>query len=283
MLLADAAQAATLGVVGRGRARRSRERFWPGGLTLVLPVRAGSACRTSSPPATPTVGVRVPDHPAPRALAAALGPLPTTSANRSGEPDAARCRGGRGRSSAARSRSSSTAGRSGAGRLDGRGLHAPASGRPSRRGDRRGGASPPPSIEAGISTTWARLSAPAAGSWPCEDWARRPRPSCRVPGGTHGRRRPSRRPPGRPSPRSTPSSGRAMEAERHRQADKIELIASENYVFGAVLEAQGSWLTNKYAEGLPGQALLRRLRVRRRRRGPRPRPARSRCSRVRTT
>ncbi len=45
----------------------------------------------------------------------------------------------------------------------------------------------------------------------------------------------------------------AMEAERRRQADKIELIASENYVHAAVLEAQGSWLTNKYAEGLPGK------------------------------
>jgi glycine hydroxymethyltransferase len=45
----------------------------------------------------------------------------------------------------------------------------------------------------------------------------------------------------------------AMEAERHRQSDKIELIASENYVYAAVLEAQGSWLTNKYAEGLPGK------------------------------
>ncbi len=45
----------------------------------------------------------------------------------------------------------------------------------------------------------------------------------------------------------------AMEQERHRQADKIELIASENYVYAAVLEAQGSWLTNKYAEGLPGK------------------------------
>ncbi len=45
----------------------------------------------------------------------------------------------------------------------------------------------------------------------------------------------------------------AMEAERHRQTDKIELIASENYVYAAVLEAQGSWLTNKYAEGLPGR------------------------------
>ena len=45
----------------------------------------------------------------------------------------------------------------------------------------------------------------------------------------------------------------AMELERHRQHDKIELIASENYVFKAVLEAQGSWLTNKYAEGQPGK------------------------------
>ena len=45
----------------------------------------------------------------------------------------------------------------------------------------------------------------------------------------------------------------AMEAERRRQVDKIELIASENYVHAAVLEAQGSWLTNKYAEGLPGK------------------------------
>ncbi len=45
----------------------------------------------------------------------------------------------------------------------------------------------------------------------------------------------------------------AMVAERRRQHDKIELIASENYVFAAVLEAQGSWLTNKYAEGLPGK------------------------------
>src|SRR6476646_5169030 len=45
----------------------------------------------------------------------------------------------------------------------------------------------------------------------------------------------------------------AMEGERHRQHDKIELIASENYTSAAVMEAQGSWLTNKYAEGLPGK------------------------------
>jgi glycine hydroxymethyltransferase len=45
----------------------------------------------------------------------------------------------------------------------------------------------------------------------------------------------------------------AMVGERERQRWKIELIASENYAFSAVLEAQGSWLTNKYAEGLPGK------------------------------
>jgi glycine hydroxymethyltransferase len=44
-----------------------------------------------------------------------------------------------------------------------------------------------------------------------------------------------------------------MLGERERQRWKIELIASENYAFSAVLEAQGSWLTNKYAEGLPGR------------------------------
>src|SRR5207247_6381815 len=44
-----------------------------------------------------------------------------------------------------------------------------------------------------------------------------------------------------------------MVGERQRQRHKIELIASENYAFAAVMEAQGSWLTNKYAEGLPGR------------------------------
>jgi glycine hydroxymethyltransferase len=45
----------------------------------------------------------------------------------------------------------------------------------------------------------------------------------------------------------------AIEAERERQTWKLELIASENYAFAAVMEAQGTWLTNKYAEGLPGK------------------------------
>src|SRR3990172_5942246 len=50
-----------------------------------------------------------------------------------------------------------------------------------------------------------------------------------------------------------PELWEAMLGERRRQHDKIELIASENYVSAAVMEAQGSWLTNKYAEGLPGR------------------------------
>ena len=45
----------------------------------------------------------------------------------------------------------------------------------------------------------------------------------------------------------------AIQKERERQNDGIELIASENFVSEAVLEAQGSVLTNKYAEGLPGR------------------------------
>ncbi len=45
----------------------------------------------------------------------------------------------------------------------------------------------------------------------------------------------------------------AIQNENHRQEEHIELIASENYVSCAVLEAQGSQLTNKYAEGYPGK------------------------------
>ncbi len=45
----------------------------------------------------------------------------------------------------------------------------------------------------------------------------------------------------------------AIQAEEHRQEEHIELIASENYASPRVLEAQGSVLTNKYAEGYPGK------------------------------
>jgi glycine hydroxymethyltransferase len=50
-----------------------------------------------------------------------------------------------------------------------------------------------------------------------------------------------------------PELQRALDGERQRQEDHIELIASENYTSPRVLEAQGSLLTNKYAEGYPGK------------------------------
>ena len=50
-----------------------------------------------------------------------------------------------------------------------------------------------------------------------------------------------------------PDLWQALEAERQRQEDHIELIASENYTSPRVLQAQGSVLTNKYAEGYPGK------------------------------
>lgn len=75
----------TVAAVIPDAARTLMARFWPGGLTLILPrkpdvpsiVAAGGS----------TVAVRMPDHPVPRALIRHLGePLPTTSANRSGRP-----------------------------------------------------------------------------------------------------------------------------------------------------------------------------------------------------
>ena len=50
-----------------------------------------------------------------------------------------------------------------------------------------------------------------------------------------------------------PEIAKVLEDERSRQTDKIELIASENFVSPAVMQAQGSVLTNKYAEGYPGK------------------------------
>ncbi|HKT16183.1 MAG TPA: serine hydroxymethyltransferase [Allosphingosinicella sp.] len=56
-----------------------------------------------------------------------------------------------------------------------------------------------------------------------------------------------------PLAKADPEIADAIAAELGRQRDKIELIASENIVSRAVLEAQGSVLTNKYAEGYPGR------------------------------
>ena len=71
-----------------GAAARLAEAFWPGPLTLVLPVRTGLALPDLVTGGSAAVGVRLPDHATPRALARKLGPLPLTSANRSGQPEA---------------------------------------------------------------------------------------------------------------------------------------------------------------------------------------------------
>ena len=64
-------------------AEKLAARFWPGPLTLVIPKHPSLPTVVS---ATPTVGVRVPDHPIARALLTAAGPMAVTSANISGEP-----------------------------------------------------------------------------------------------------------------------------------------------------------------------------------------------------
>jgi len=66
-------------------ARLLMTRFWPGGLTILLPKKSDVPDVITA--AGPTVAVRMPDHPAARALIRRLGePLPATSANRHGEP-----------------------------------------------------------------------------------------------------------------------------------------------------------------------------------------------------
>lgn len=50
--------------------------------------------------------------------------------------------------------------------------------------------------------------------------------------------------------------GMAVQQELGRQRDKIELIASENFVSQAVMEATGSVLTNKYAEGIRAEDIM---------------------------
>ncbi|MCK6499876.1 MAG: serine hydroxymethyltransferase, partial [Nitrospira sp.] len=50
-----------------------------------------------------------------------------------------------------------------------------------------------------------------------------------------------------------PAIARTVAHERRRQQENIELIASENFTSRAVMEAQGSVLTNKYAEGYPAK------------------------------
>jgi L-threonylcarbamoyladenylate synthase len=87
LLVADAEQAASVGVMSPA-ALVLAERFWPGGLTLVLAQVPDAGLPAVLTGGAATIGVRIPDHDCPRALARELGPLPVTSANLSGRPDA---------------------------------------------------------------------------------------------------------------------------------------------------------------------------------------------------
>jgi L-threonylcarbamoyladenylate synthase len=69
-------------------AARAMSTLWPGGLTLVLSLRSGAPLPAALTAGTATLGVRIPKHDVPRALARAVGPLPTTSANVSGASEA---------------------------------------------------------------------------------------------------------------------------------------------------------------------------------------------------
>jgi L-threonylcarbamoyladenylate synthase len=62
-------------------------RFWPGGLTIVLERRSDIDLTALLGGGRPTLGLRLPDHAVPRALARRLGPLAASSANVSGQPD----------------------------------------------------------------------------------------------------------------------------------------------------------------------------------------------------
>jgi L-threonylcarbamoyladenylate synthase len=87
LLLDDIAQATSIGVM-TAAATALATACWPGGLTVVVAQRADVPFPAAMTGGVATVGLRVPDHAAPRALARAVGPLPTTSANLSGVPEA---------------------------------------------------------------------------------------------------------------------------------------------------------------------------------------------------
>jgi L-threonylcarbamoyladenylate synthase len=69
-------------------ARMLAELFWPGGLTIVLRRRDDVAVPEALGGGRPTLGIRLPDHEVPRAIARELGPIAASSANISGEPPA---------------------------------------------------------------------------------------------------------------------------------------------------------------------------------------------------
>lgn len=87
LLLENADQASRIGVMTPA-ATALAEACWPGGLTVVVPQRADVPLPSALTAGTSTIGLRVPDHATPRALAGGVGPLPTTSANVSGMAEA---------------------------------------------------------------------------------------------------------------------------------------------------------------------------------------------------
>ena len=87
LLLDDAPQAGSIGVMGPAAAALAAV-FWPGGLTVVVPQRPDVAIPEVLTGGVRTIGLRVPDHATPQTLAQGVGPLPTTSANVSGLPEA---------------------------------------------------------------------------------------------------------------------------------------------------------------------------------------------------
>ena len=231
------------------------ERFWPGGMTLVLPVRAGVVLPGRAggrhDDRRPGPGPSVPRGRSPLPSARFRRPPPTgparpTHVTRRRSPS----------TSATRSPSCSTADPSAAGpprrsstaRRIGPGSSATARSRPGCSRDAgAAGLRARPSLarSTGRSPDPSGAGRRAVGPCPTRP-ASRSEEVRRVPGSRAVRRWAT-------IAEVDPELWTAMEAERHRQADKIELIACENYVHAAVLEAQGSWLTNKYAEGLPGK------------------------------
>lgn len=87
LLLDDPRQASSIGLMGAAVVALAAA-CWPGGLTIVVPQRPDVSFPAALTAGATTIGLRVPDHATPRALAAAVGPLPTTSANVSGLPEA---------------------------------------------------------------------------------------------------------------------------------------------------------------------------------------------------
>ena len=79
----DVSEAETLVEVGPAAAKLM-QRFWPGALTLVLPLKLGARVANAVTAGLPTLAVRCPSHPVMQALIAGAGPLAAPSANRSG-------------------------------------------------------------------------------------------------------------------------------------------------------------------------------------------------------